>query len=109
MKELLSLPGDRDIANIFIFLIRSGVFEIGFLVLVRILLFYVPAQSEGNRLLGRGIGLFLSVFAAKACAIVYSSVYHPHNDLTISAVLVIATIINFALVCKAYAQKGVSP
>ena len=104
MSRLLTFPGDSYCSHVLTFLIMAAFWMAGFALVLRLIIFWIPAHSQGNRLIGHVIGFFLSIFVARGYANVFISVFHPRDELTTTVVLLLGALINFCFVHKMYGE-----
>jgi len=69
-----------------------------FVFLLLLLRYYVPPRRKGNVVLGRTVGLILSVICARFYTIIYNNVFQPSNPDYLLIFFIVTVILNCVVV-----------
>jgi len=77
-----------------------------FIFTLLLLRFYVPPRRKGNVVLGRAVGLILSVICARFYTLIYNNVFQPSNPDYLLIIFITTVILNCVVVGSIYTLQN---
>ena len=104
MHDLFSFPGEPFLAQILTAVFQIGLVTALYVLCLRILQYYIPGGSAGNRTLGMVVGGgLLGIFYAKFDALIFERIFSS-DPMYVSIALVVAILANLEIAHRMYSR-----